>query len=152
MQHAMPAIGPEFWPWADEVSAAVLRGEELYYFGLPKSEQETPDDPAAKLGFTLDCFDKEGDLVAEHELAGLTAERLQEILSDPDIDRVMCLTHSVTGDTLAAVDGRELEVDEDAFDYYVSAWADPGFRTPRGYFPPPRILPAFPGAEKHWPG
>jgi hypothetical protein len=148
MQQVMPASGAEFWLWADRVSKAVLRGEELYYCGLPKPPDEPPD-PNARIGFVLEWFDHDGDLVGEHELEGMTPEGLQELLGDPDVDRVMCLTHPVAGNILGAVvAGRNISVDEVAFDYVVSPWADKGFRTPRGYRPPPRVLPAFPGGRK----
>lgn len=148
MQYAMPASATEFSPWADRVSAAVLHGEELYYCGLPKPPDEPPN-PDARIGFLLEWFDHDGDLVGEHELEGLTPKGLQELLGDRDLDRVMCLTHPVAGKILGAVvAGRNISVDEAAFDYVVTPWADSGYRTPRGYRPPPRELPAFPGAKK----
>jgi hypothetical protein len=148
MQHEMPPLGRRFDSWANRVCAAVLRGEELYYCGLPRDEDEVPLDPSARFGYLLECFDRGGEeLVAEHELASLTAVRLQELLGDPDLDRVMCCLFQVSGPVLAAiVAGTDIAVDEQRFDYFVSPWADRGFRTPRGYFPPLRFLPAFPNA------
>jgi hypothetical protein len=34
-------------------------------------------------------------------------------------------------------------MDLDRFDYYVSGWAEQGFRTPGGLYPPPKDPPAF---------
>ena len=141
MQGEVPLSERRFDAWAGRVSAAVLRGEELYYCGAPKAESETPIDPSARFGYLLECFDRDGDLVAEDELTALTAERLQELVDDPDTDRVMVHTYPVSGQVLAAIlAGADIAVDEQRFDYFVSPWADPGFRTPRGYFPPPRTL------------
>jgi hypothetical protein len=143
MQHALPPVGKRYLAWATRMTAAVLRGEQLYYCGLPRAEEEDrPSDPAARFGFLLECFDRKGELVAEYDLDGLTADDVQRVLGDEDIDRVMCLSHAVAGNTLAAlIANRPIAVDEQAYDYYVSPWADRGYRTPRGYFPPPRQLP-----------
>jgi len=51
----------------------------------------------------------------------------------------MCLGHAVSGPALAAIAaGRPITIDEDEYKYVLSPWADGGYRTPRGYFPPPR--------------
>jgi hypothetical protein len=143
MQREIPSTMRRFDTWADRRSAAVLRGDEMYYCGRPKADKKTPADPSAAFGYVLDCFDKDGeDLVTDHELPALTAERLQELLGDPDIDRVMVRVSQVSGEVLAAiVADTDIAVDEQRFDYFVSPWAERGFRTPRGYFPPPRDLP-----------
>ncbi len=151
MQHQMPAIAARrFTAWADAKTAAVLRGEELYYLGLPKDQDHTsPADPDARFGFTLGCVDHNGSLVAEYPLDGLPPEAAQQLLADEDIDRVMCLAHEVSGPTLAAIAaGRAIPVDEAAYKYVLSPWADAGYRTPAGYFPPPRLLPPFSDAQK----
>lgn len=144
MQREMPPAGKRFDTWAAKASAQTLDGRHLHYCGIPKPVQEEPANARARLGFVLDCFDRDGHLVSEHELDGMTPERLQEIVGDDDLDRVMCRTHALSGEALSAVVAeRDIEVDETAFDYWVTPWADPGYRTPRGYQPPPRVRPAF---------
>jgi hypothetical protein len=141
IQHQMPAATSRtFTAWTDAMTAAVLRGEELYYLGLPKDQDLTPPaDPGARFGFILECFDHDGSLVAEYPLDGLTPEAAQQFLADEDIDRVMSLGHAVSGPTLAAIAaGRAIPVDEAACEYVLSPWADAGYWTPAGYLPPPR--------------
>jgi predicted ribonuclease YlaK len=76
--------------------------------------------------------------VSEYPLDGLTAQDAQQLLGDEDIDRVMCLGHAVSGPALAAITaGRAITIDEAGYKYVLSPWADEGYRTPRGYFPPP---------------
>jgi hypothetical protein len=141
MQQQMPAAGgKKFTAWADEMTTAVLRGEQLYYLGAPEvQDTEPPAAPGARFGFNLECFDRDGALVSEYPLDGLTAQDAQRLLGDEDIDRVMCLGRDVSGAALAAiVAGRAITVDENGYRYVLSPWADAGYRTPRGYFPPPR--------------
>ena len=141
MQQKMPAAaGKKFTVWAGEMTAAVLRGEELYYLGAPEGQGgKPPAVPGAHFGFNLECFDRDGALVSEYPLDGLTAQDAQQLLGDEDIDRVMCLGRAVSGPELAAiVAGRAITVDEAGYTYVLSPWADAGYRTPRGYFPPPR--------------
>jgi predicted ribonuclease YlaK len=77
--------------------------------------------------------------VFKSPLDGLTAQDAQQLLGDEDIDRVMCLGRAVSGPALAAiVAGRAITIDEAGYKYVLSPWADAGYRTPRGYFPPPR--------------
>lgn len=137
MQGRMPATTDAAWEqWAADMTAAVLRGEQLLYCGRPSTLDPMPD-PAARHGFTLEWFDGD-DLAGSQNLYGLSAERLQHLLGDEDIDRVLCLTPAVSGDVLALLAGEYgIEVDPARYRYYVSPWADPGFRTPRGYAPPP---------------
>jgi hypothetical protein len=141
MQRKMPAVGgKKFTAWTDEMTTAVLRGEQLYYLGAPEiQESEPPAVPGASFGFNLECFDRDEVFVSEYPLDGLTAQDAQQLLGDEDIDRVMCLGRDVSGTTLAAiVAGRAITVDEAGYRYVLSPWADAGYRTPRGYFPPPR--------------
>ena len=141
MQQQMPAAASKkFTAWTDKMTAAVLRGEELYYLGAPEGQDgKPPAAPGARFGFNLECFDRDGALVSEYPLDGLTAQDAQQLLGDEDIDRVMCLGRDVSGPVLAAiVAGRAITVDEAAYKYVLSPWGDAGYRTPRGYFPPPR--------------
>ena len=140
MQRQLPAAATKkFTAWTDKMTAAVLRGEELYYLGLPEDQDGKPPAPGARFGFNLECFDLDGALVSEYPLDGLTAQDAQQLLGDEDIDRVMCLGHEVTGPALAAIAVRRaIAIDEAAHKYVLSPWADAGYRTPRGYFPPPR--------------
>jgi hypothetical protein len=141
MQHRIPAAsGRKFTAWADAMTAAVLRGKELHYLGVAEDQdREPPAGPETRFGFSLECFDRSGKLVSEYPLDGLTAQDAQQILGDEDIDRVMCLGRTVGGTVLAAiVAGRAISVDDAACEYVLSPWADAGYRTPRGYFPPPR--------------
>jgi hypothetical protein len=141
MQQLMPApASRKFRTWADAMTEAVLRGEQLYFLGIPEAQDDIlAAAQGARFGFTLECFDRDGALVAEYPLDGLTAQDAQELLGDEDIDRVMCLGHTVTGPVLTAIaQGRDITVDETAYDYVLSPWADRGYRTPAGYFPPPR--------------
>jgi len=141
MQQEMPAAtGRKFATWADVMTAAVLRGEELHFLGVPEDQDSIPAvAPGARFGFNLECFDRDGSLVSEYPLDGLTAEEAQQLLGDEDIDRVMCLGRTVSGPVLAAITaGRGVTVDETAYEYVLSPWADRGYRTPAGYFPPPR--------------
>jgi hypothetical protein len=150
MQYQMPpqTARKKFTAWAGAMTAAVLRGEQLYFLGLPKDEQDPPANPDARFGYVLECHDHGGHLVTGYHLDGLTAQDVQELLGDQDIDRLMCLAQPVSGPTLTAiVAGRDIVVDEAAHDYFLSPWADAGYRTPRGYFPPPPYLPADPGAD-----
>ncbi len=81
--------------------------------------------------------DRDGVLVSEYPLDGLTAQDAQQLLGDEGIDRVMCLGRAVSGPALAAITaGRAITVDEAGYKYVLSPWADDGYRTPRGYFPP----------------
>jgi hypothetical protein len=140
MQQQMPAAaGRKFTAWVDKMTAAVLGGEELYYLGAPEDQDGTPPVASgARFGFNLECFDRDGALVSEYPLDGLTAQGAQQ-LGDEDIDRVMCLGRDVSGPALAAiVAGGAITVDEARYKYVLSPWADAGYRTPRGYFPPPR--------------
>ena len=133
-----PAAAKKFTAWADAMTAAVLRGEQLYFLGLPRDERDLPADPGARFGYVLECRDREGHLVTGYHLDGLTPQDVQELLGDDDVDRVMCLAHPVSGPVLAAAAaGRDIAVDEAAYDYTLSPWADAGYRTPLGYFPPP---------------
>lgn len=141
MQRQLPAAATKkFTAWTDKMTAAVLRGEELYYLGVPEDQDgKPPAAPGARFGFNLECFDLDGALVSEYPLDGFTALDAQQLLGDEDIDRVMCLGHEVTGPALAAIAvGRAIAIDEAAYKYVLSPWADAGYRTPRGYFPPPR--------------
>jgi hypothetical protein len=140
MQQQMPAAArKKFTAWADKMTAAVLRGGELYYLGAPEDQDgRPPAAPGARFGFNLECFDRDGTLVSEYPVDGLTAEDAQRLLGDEDLDRVMCLGHAVGGPALAAITaGRPITVDEAEYKYVLSPWADAGCRTPRGYFPPP---------------
>jgi hypothetical protein len=141
MQQQLPAADcKKFTAWTDAMTAAVLRGEELYYLGAPEDQDgKPPAAPGVRFGFNLECFDRDGALMSEYPLDGLTAQDAQQLLGDEDIDRVMCLGHDVSGPALAAiVAGRAITVDEARYTYILSPWADAGYRTPRGYFPPPR--------------
>jgi hypothetical protein len=141
MQQQMPAAArKKFTAWVDKMTAAVLLGEELYYLGVPEDQGGTPPAvPGARFGFNLECFDRDGALVSVYPLDGLTAQDAQQLLGDEDIDRVMCLGRDVSGPALAAIAaGRAITVDETGYKYVLSPWADAGYRTPRGYFPPPR--------------
>jgi hypothetical protein len=141
MQHQMPATGgKKFTAWTDKMTAAVLRGEELYFLGAPDDKDGAPPvPPDASFGFNLECFDRDGALVSEYPLDGLTAQDAQQLLGDEDLDRVMCLGREVSGPALAAITaGRPVTIDEAGYTYVLSPWADAGYRTPRGYFPPPR--------------
>ncbi len=143
MQQKMPnAAKKKFAAWADKVTAAVLRGGELYYLGAPADQDGGPPAvPGARFGFNLECFDRDGTLVSEYPLDGLTAQDAQHFLGDEDIDRVMCLGRAVGGPALAAITaGRPITIDEAEYKYFLSPWADAGYRTPRGYFPPPSWL------------
>jgi hypothetical protein len=140
MQQQMPAAArKKFAAWADKMTAAVLRGGELYYLGAPEDQDgRPPAAPGARFGFNLECFDRDGTLVSEYPLDGLTAQDAQQFLGDEDIDRVMCLGRAVSGPALAAITaGRAITIDEAEYKYVLSPWADAGYRTPRGYFPPP---------------
>lgn len=144
MQRQMPdPAKKKFVAWTRKVTAAVLRGEELYFLGLPKDGREPPANPGARFGYTLECFDHDGEFIGEYDLDGLTPEDAQRLLNDEDIDRVMCLDRLVSGPVLSAiVADRDIAVDETAHDYVLAPWADAGYRTPRGYFPPPPSMPA----------
>jgi hypothetical protein len=139
IQRRMPAESKKkFTAWADKMTTAVLRGEELSYLGRPDDHADKPSAPGARFGFNLEGFDRDGTFVSEYPLDGLTAQAAQQLLGDEDIDRVMCLGRPVSGSTLAAiVAGRPIDVDEEQYDYVLSPWAEAGFRTPRGYYPPP---------------
>src|SRR5271156_939313 len=101
----MPAAArKKFTAWVDKMTAAVLLGEELYYLGVPEVQGGSPPAaPGARFGFNLECFDRDGALVAEFPLDGLTAQDAQQLLGDEDIDRVMCLGRAVSGPALAAI-------------------------------------------------
>jgi hypothetical protein len=140
MQRQMPApAGKKFGTWADSMTAAVLRGEQLYFLGVPEDQESiVAAADGARFGFTLQSHDRGGALVAEYPLDGLTAQDAQQFLGDDDIDRVMCLARTVTGPVLIAITrGRDITVDETVYEYVLSPWADRGYRTPAGYFPPP---------------
>ena len=80
-----------------------------------------------------------GDLGSNRRWPGDIERAVLQLLGDEDIDRVMCLGRDVSGAALAAiVAGRAITVDEAGYTYVLSPWADAGYRTPRGYFPPPR--------------
>ena len=141
MQRKMPApAGKKFAAWAGKMTAAVLRGEELHYLGAPERQDGKPAAaPGARFGFNLECFGRDGALVCEYPLDGLTAQDAQQLLGDEDIDRVMCLRRAVSGPALAAVvGGQAITIDEAEYKYVLSPWADAGYQTPRGYYPPPR--------------
>jgi hypothetical protein len=141
MQLMIPAAGSrKFATWAAEMTSAVLRGEELCFLGVPEDQDSAPAAaPGACFGFNLECVDHDGTLASVYPLDGLTAEAAQQVLGDEDIDRVMCLGHPVSGSVLAAITaGRDITIDEAAYEYVLSPWADAGYRTPAGYFPPPR--------------
>jgi len=146
MQHQMPTSTSKKFPgWTTAMTAAVLHGDQLYYLGLPADQREIPPDPDARFGFTLECSDRNGSLVAGYPLDGLTPEAAQQLLADEDIDRVMCLGRAVSGPVLAAITAdRAVTVDETIYTYHLSPWADAGYRTPAGYFPPPRLHPTVP--------
>jgi hypothetical protein len=147
MQSDMPRTGTKkFWAWADKMTAAAARGEELYFCGVPRGDDEPAPNPEARFGYRLEWFPKGGDELAGcRELPDLTPQHLQVLLDDPDLDRVMVMTFQLHGDALTAISGRDdPAVEETRFDYFVTPWAEGGFRTPRGYVPPPSELgPAF---------
>ena len=138
MQGQMPRTARSFAPWADKMTAAVERGEQLYYCGRPKGP-DVPNDPSARHGFRLEWSAADSDVVVGScDLEGVTAEQVCVVLGETDVDKVMCLVFSVDGPALVELIGStDISVDTDRFSYYLSAWAEPGFRTPRGYFPAP---------------
>ena len=84
LQQQMPAAaGKKFTAWTNKITAAVLRGEELYYLGTPEGQGgKPPAVPGAHFGFNLECFDRDGALVSEYPLDGLTAQDAQQLLGD----------------------------------------------------------------------
>jgi hypothetical protein len=138
MQYEMPRPASRtFLAWAGAMTAAVLRGEQLHYLGRPDNPDDIPA-AGARFGFTLECYEHDGTLVSSYPLDELTAQDAQQLLGDEDIDRVMCLGHPVSGPALTAIIAeRPITADETAHQYVLSPWADPGYRTPRGYYPPP---------------
>jgi hypothetical protein len=128
MRHRMPAAAsPEFTAWADAMTAAVLRGQELACLGAPEDQDAGPPaSPDSRSGFTLECSDHAGKLVSGYPLDRLTAQDAQQILGDEDTGRMMCPGRAVSGTALAAIAaGRAISADEAACEYVLSPWAGP---------------------------
>src|SRR2546428_10763905 len=55
---------------------------------------------------------------------------------------MMCYSYRVGAEHVEAVRRHVgCEIDLRRFDYFVSGWSGPGFRTPGGLYPPPKDLP-----------
>jgi hypothetical protein len=125
-------------PWPGGIERAVLRASVGFALGGTPVDARVSDTLQAASGerYFFEC------LVAmqqHYPLDGLAAQDAQQLLGDEDIDRVMCLGRDVSGTALAAiVAGRAITVAEAGYRYVLSPWADAGYRTPSGYFPPPR--------------
>jgi hypothetical protein len=96
-------------------------------------------------GWILQWFVKGGrDFVDRSDIGGMTVERLQDLFDEPSPDDMMCYSYAVGPEH---VDGLQpnvgCEIDLSRFDYFVSGWAERGFRTPGGLYPPPKDLPPF---------
>jgi hypothetical protein len=82
--------------------------------------------------------------LARSDLTNVSLESLQSLFGEPSADDMMCSSYRVD-----AGQAQELEahvsnsIDLGRFDYYVSGWAEQGFRTPGGLYPPPKDPPAF---------
>jgi hypothetical protein len=142
MMHAHHPAGRGYERWAEKMMAAIRSGKELYYCGRPR--EDTPADPDAKCGWTLEWYRRGDDaLVGEAELDGISIEFLRDLLGEDDVDALLCLTFLLTREQLATIaSAMNLSVDPAEYDYFISPWADRGFRTPGGLTPPPRTLGA----------
>lgn len=84
------------------------------------------------------------DYVDRADIVGVTVEWLQLIFDEDSTDDMMCLSYPVS-----LFQAQELiphvahKIDLQVFDYFVSGWAERGFRTPGGFYPPPKDPPAF---------
>ena len=148
MMRALRPVGRGYERWAEKMMAAVQGGKELYYCGRPR--EDMPADPDAKCGWMLEWYRKDDDaLVGEAELGGISIAFLRELLGEEDVDALHCLVFPLTESQLSTIaEASSLHVDPIAFDYFISPWADRGFRTPGGMTPPPRTLGAWAGSAK----
>lgn len=99
----------------------------------------------ARHGWVLSWFAKDqDDLVDECELRDVTVNELQELFLEPSPDDMMCLWYPVGREQ---ADGLRLKIahsiELERYDYFVSGWGEHGFRTPGGFYPPPRDLSAL---------
>lgn len=96
-------------------------------------------------GWVLEWFVKDREeYVGRSDLPDVSVEWLQALFGEPSADDIMCSCYAVD-----AIQAQELQVhvshpiDLDRFDYYVCGWAERGFRTPGGLYPPPKDPPSF---------
>jgi len=99
----------------------------------------------AEHGWVLEWFVKNGaEYVGRTDLTNAGVEWLQTLFGEPSADDMMCSSYQVgarQAQELAAHASQPMDLDR--FDYYVSGWAEQGFRTPGGLYPPAKDPPAF---------
>jgi len=99
----------------------------------------------AEHGWILEWFVKDREEYVDRiDVTDVSIEWLQTLFGEPSADDMMCSCYRVD-----AFQAEELEahvshaIDLERFDYYVCGWAEPGFRTPGGLYPPLKDPPSF---------
>lgn len=76
------------------------------------------------------------------DLVGIEVDFLQELFGEPSADQMMRLSYPASREELEALRPYlATAVDPDRFDYFVSGWAESGFQTRGGLYPPPKDPP-----------
>lgn len=96
-------------------------------------------------GWVIEWFEKDGDeFVAREELRDVEVGWLQELFAEPSVDDMMCMMYAVAPDQLEKLKEHvSVDLNAQRLDYFVAGWADPGFQTPGGLYPPRRDPPPF---------
>ena len=101
--------------------------------------------PGARHGWILEWFIKDEDTFVDRtDVTDMTVGRLQAIFDEPSADNMMCYSYRVGAEHVEALRSHiGCEINLRRFDYFLSGWSEPGFRTPGGLYPPPKDVPQF---------
>jgi hypothetical protein len=100
---------------------------------------------SALYGWILEWFEKDGDgCIDRVDVEGVDVPWLQQLFGEPSVDDMMCLSYTIDGTKADELQSHvPVRIDLSRFDYFLSGWSQPGFRTPGGMYPPPKDPPVW---------